>query len=254
MPYSASSASATSSRFALPARSPIPLTVPCTQVAPACTAATAAAVASPKSSWPCQWTGTSSQSTAWPTRYAAAFGRRDADRVDDDRLLRARLDRGLVGAAEEVELGARAVDAEERDGDPLAGGERDGLADPVEHRRRARRRAPRACASEIGLSTTAARTPSSASTSTSAWTARAKPQTSACRPASAISRIACGVLLGDAREAGLDPVDARLVERLGDRELVLRRRGRRRPSARRRAGSCRRGRSCRASAARARAG
>ena len=34
----------------VPARSPIPFTVPCTQVAPACTAATAAAVASPKSS------------------------------------------------------------------------------------------------------------------------------------------------------------------------------------------------------------
>ena len=34
IPYSASSARATSTRSALPARSPIPFTVPCTQVAP----------------------------------------------------------------------------------------------------------------------------------------------------------------------------------------------------------------------------
>ena len=58
----------------MPARSPIPLTVPCTHVAPAWTAAMAAAVASPKSLWPCQWTGTSSHSTVRPTRYAAASG------------------------------------------------------------------------------------------------------------------------------------------------------------------------------------
>ena len=93
----------------------MPLTVPCTQVAPACTAATAAAVASPKSSWPCQWTGTSSQSTVSPDEVRRGLGRRDPDRVDDDRLLGARLDRRLVGAVEELEVGARAVDAEERD-------------------------------------------------------------------------------------------------------------------------------------------
>ena len=74
-------------------------------------------------------------------------------------------------------------------------------------------------------------------------TAREKPQTSASSPASAISRTALAVLVRDAREAGLDPLDARARrERARDLELLLRRRARRRRSARRRAASCRRGR------------
>jgi hypothetical protein len=48
----------------------------------------------------------------------------------------------------------------------------------------------RSLPSEIGLSITLARTPSSTSASTSAWTAREKPQISASSPASAISRTA----------------------------------------------------------------
>ena len=61
------------------------------------------------------------------------LGRRDPDRVDDDRFLRARLDRGLVRLAEELEVGAGAVDAEVRDGDAVLRRERDRVADPLEH-------------------------------------------------------------------------------------------------------------------------
>ena len=43
------------------------------------------------------------------------FGARDADRVDDDRFLRARFDRRLVDRLEVAGIGARAVDAEEGD-------------------------------------------------------------------------------------------------------------------------------------------
>ena len=120
----------------MPPRSPIPLIVPCTQEAPARTAATAAAVARPKSLWPWKWTGTSgpSHSRVLADQVRDRLGRGDSDRVDDDRLLRARLDRGLVGLPEEREVGARAVDAEERDRDPVLRRERDRVGDPLEHR------------------------------------------------------------------------------------------------------------------------
>ena len=59
--------------------------------------------------------------------------RGDAERVDDDDLARARLDRGDVHALVEVRLGARRVDAEERGVDPVLGGEAHRARDPVEH-------------------------------------------------------------------------------------------------------------------------
>ena len=54
----------------------MPLIVPWTQLAPARTAATAEAVASPKSLWPWKWTGTSGpiHSTVRPTSSATASG------------------------------------------------------------------------------------------------------------------------------------------------------------------------------------
>ncbi len=60
----------------MPARSPIPLIVPWIQEAPARTAATAAAVASPKSLCPWKWIGTSgpSHSRVRPTSSATASG------------------------------------------------------------------------------------------------------------------------------------------------------------------------------------
>ena len=59
--------------------------------------------------------------------------RRDPERVHDHGLLRARLDRRLVGPLEEHGVGARSVDAEVGDGDPGGHGERDGAANPLEH-------------------------------------------------------------------------------------------------------------------------
>ena len=118
------------------------------------------------------------------------LGRRDPDRVDDDDLLRARLDRGLVGAAVEVEVGPRRVDAEERDLDPGAGGERDRARGSARASSRARRRAPPASRPRSGSRSPTRGTPSSTSASTSACTAREKPQTSARSPAAAISSTA----------------------------------------------------------------
>ena len=124
-----------------------------------------------------------------PHEVGGGLRRRDPDRVDDDDLARARLDRRLVRAAVELEVGARRVDAEERDLDPGAGGERDRL------RIRSSivsRETPSASSlpSEIGLSITEAGTPSSTSASTSACTAREKPHTSACSPAPTTSSTA----------------------------------------------------------------
>jgi hypothetical protein len=62
------------------------------------------------------------------------FRGRDAEGVDDDDLLRAGFDRRLVDGLEIGWVGASAVDAEERDADPLLGSERDGVDDPLEHR------------------------------------------------------------------------------------------------------------------------
>ena len=76
--------------------------------------------------------------------------------------------------------------------------------------------------SEIGDSITEKRTPSSASASRSAGTAREKPQISAreARGRDAADRLP--VVGRDAREARLDPVDPELVEQARDLELLLR--------------------------------
>ena len=151
-----------------------------------------------------------------------ALGRRDADRVDDGDLLRARLDRGLVGAAEEVEPCARAVDAEERDRDPLAGSERDRFADPAEHvvvrdpergQLRVRDRAldhGRSDAKPDELLDVRLHRP------------RETPDLGA-QPGVGDAPDRLLVVGRDAREARLDPVDPGVVERPCDRELVVRR-------------------------------
>ena len=58
---------------------------------------------------------------------------RDPEGVDHDDLLCARLDRALVRGSHELEVGARRVDAEERDADALLDRERDRGANPLEH-------------------------------------------------------------------------------------------------------------------------
>ena len=75
--------------------------------------------------------------------------------------------------------------------------------------------------SEIGDSITEQRTPSSTSSSRSAGTAREKPQISALEARGRDQLDRAAVVVGDAREAGLDPVDAEPVEQPGDLELLL---------------------------------
>ena len=184
-PYSAPSASATSGRLALPARSPMPLIVPWIHVAPACTAATAAAVARPKSLWPCQWIGTSTQ-LATARRRGTRPPRASRRRACRRRRPRARppRPRSCTTRSRKLEVGARPVHAEVRDGDVVLGGERDGLADALEHHRRGSTPYAFSFRSETGASITEWRRPSSTSASTSACTAREKPQISAFSPAS----------------------------------------------------------------------
>ena len=78
-------------RFALPVRSPMPLIVPCTCVAPASTATSVFATAQPESLW------------VWIP--SARLGQRLAHRLD--RPLDARRQRAAVGVAEDHPLGAR---------------------------------------------------------------------------------------------------------------------------------------------------
>ena len=135
--------------------------------------------------------------------------------------LRARLDRRLVDALVEVRLGARRVDAEERGVDAVLGGEAHRVGDPPEHllavdadrvelqvgdRRLDHRR--RDAELDERLEVGGHRT-------------REAPDL-ARRPAAAISSTASPVVLRDAREAGLDAIDAELVEQPRDLELLLR--------------------------------
>ena len=78
-------------RLALPVRSPMPLTVPCTCVAPASTAVSVFATAQPESSW--QW-----MPSAQPGQRFAHDRQRRAD---------LRRQRAAVGVAQHHALGAR---------------------------------------------------------------------------------------------------------------------------------------------------
>ena len=149
------------------------------------------------------------------------LGRGDAERVDDDDLARARLDRGRVDALVEVRLGAGRVDAEERGVDAVLGGEAHRRRDPLEHRRAIDADRVELEVGDRRLDHRAA-TPSSTSASRSAGTAREKPQTSARKPGGGDQLDRLPVVVRDAREAGLDPVDPELVEQPGDLELLLR--------------------------------
>src|SRR5207247_3568482 len=147
--------------------------------------------------------------------------RRDADRVDHDRLLRARLDRALVDLLEEARVGARAVDAEEGDLDPVARGESDAAGDSPKHL------LPRD-AERLELQVRDRRLDD----------ARGNPQLDERLeigrhgPGEAPdlgvqprfeNQLERALVVGrDAREAGLDPLDPELVESPRDLELLLR--------------------------------
>lgn len=88
--------------------------VPCTHVAPARTAAMAAAVASPKSSCPCQCSGTAEPSQPRPTDHRGRrFGVGHPDRVHDGNLPCAGLDRPREDNLQEARIRTGGVHREE---------------------------------------------------------------------------------------------------------------------------------------------
>ena len=127
--------SATSPRLALPARSPIPLIVPWTQRRARRGRRRRRSRSRGRSRC---GRGSGPGRPADPADGPAdelgdRLGRGDPERVDDDDLLRAGLDRRRVDLLVEVEVGARRVDAEERGVDPVLGGEAHRVGDPLEH-------------------------------------------------------------------------------------------------------------------------
>ena len=108
-----------SSSDALPARSPIPLTVHSICCTPASTAASEFATASPRSSWQCAERATSSSSghssrTCWKND-AYSCGKHVADRVREVDRRRAGLDGGTADGGDERGVGAGCVLARELD-------------------------------------------------------------------------------------------------------------------------------------------
>ena len=170
------------------------------------------------------------------------LGRGDAERVDDDDLLRARLDGRRVDLVVEIALGPGRVDAEERRVDAVLVGEAHRAA--VIRSSIFSRETPIASSlrSEIGDSITEYATPElDERLEIGGHGAREAPDL--CAQAGGgdpLDRLP--VVVGDAREAGFDPVDAELVEQRARSRASGPGRARRRRSARRRAASCRRGR------------
>ncbi len=95
----------------------------------------AAAVASPKSLWPCQWTGdrVADELDRLVDEERRRLGRGDAQRVDHGDLVRPGLHRSCVRLHEERRIGPRGVDAEERDSDARLGRTLDGPPDAPQH-------------------------------------------------------------------------------------------------------------------------
>ena len=205
----------------MPARSPIPLIVPWIQVAPARTAATADAVASPKSLWPWKWTGIpSTYSSVAPDEVGDGLRRRDPERVDDGDLLRPGLDRGLVDLLVEVRLGARRVDAEERGADPVLGGEAHGARDPLEHLLAGD---PDRLELQVGdrrLDHRGLDPELDEELEVGGHGAREAPDLRA-QPGAGDQLDGAPVVLGHARETRLDPLDPEPVEQPCDLELLL---------------------------------
>ena len=223
-------------RFALPVRSPMPLIVPCTCVAPASTAVSVLATAQPESSW------------VWIPSGDA--GQRFAD--DRERGADLRRQRAAVGVAQHEPLGAR-VGGRAQAVERVAGVEREAVEEvlgveqhalaradagrrpsrrssrgsPRARRARpSRRAAPRPCRRACRPARSeSARTRSPSSCSARDVAPARHPEgddlggARAARPAS--SSNSSLLLRVRRREAGLDHVHAELVERVHDAQLLL---------------------------------
>src|SRR6266404_1023264 len=146
--------------------------------------------------------------------------RRDAERVDDDDLVRARLDRGHIHALVEVELGACRVDAEERRVDAVLRREAHRGRDPAEHLLAVDSDRVQLQIGDRRLDHGRVHAELDERFEVRRHRAREAPDLRA-QPGAGNQLHRVPVVLRDAREPGLDPVDAELVEELRDLELLL---------------------------------
>ena len=155
-----------------------------------------------------------------PDEIGHRLGARDPDRVDDDRLVRTGFDRRLVDGLEVPRVRTRAVHAEERDRHALLDCERDRVDDPLEHRLAVD---TERCELQVGdRRLDHARLDAELDESLDVRVHRTR-ETPDLRVQSGIAdqldRVP--VVFRDARKAGLDPLDAELVETARELELVL---------------------------------
>ena len=142
-------------------------------------------------------------------------------RVDDDGLLRTGLVRGLVHRLEEGQLGARSVHAEEGDRHPVLDRVRDGVVDAAEHLLVVEQERAELALAHRGLDHGRAQAELEQRVHVGAKRAGEAPDLRL-QPGSLDQLDRPPVLVGDAGEARLDPVDAELVEQPRDLELLLR--------------------------------
>ena len=157
-----------------------------------------------------------------PDELRGRLGARHAERVDDDDLARAGLDGRRVGALEERQVGARAVDAEVGDADAVPCGEPDRTRDPAEHL--VARDAER-LELEVGdgrLDHARLQAELDERLDVGRDSAREAPDLGPkASPRDELD--GAPVLVRYTREPGLDPLDPELVDRARELELLLRR-------------------------------
>ena len=149
--------------------------------------------------------------------------RRDPERVHDDDLCCAGVGRALVRRADEPEVGPRRVDAEERYADPVLHRERDRGADPLEHRLARDPERGQLPVRDRALDHGRGEPELDESIDVGRDGAE-NPQISAPSPASRMREIALASSSETRGKPCLDPIDARVVQGAGDRQLVLRER------------------------------
>ena len=141
-------------------------------------------------------------------------------RVDDHGFARTRLDCGAVHALEKVEVGARPVDAEVRDGDAVPGCERHGLADPLQHRVAVDAVRLQLEIGDGRLDHRVTEAELDERLDVCLDCAREAPDLGAQAGVRDHRDRAC-IVLRNAREAGFDPFDPQPVEQVRDLELLL---------------------------------
>ena len=149
------------------------------------------------------------------------LGRGDPERVHDDDLLGAGLDRAAVDLLVEAGIGAGRVDAEERGVDPVLGGEAHRVGDPPEHLLAADADRVELEVGDRRLDHRGAHAELDERLEVGGDRAREAPDLGA-QAGGGDQLDRAPVVVRDAGEARFDPVDPELVERARDLELLLR--------------------------------